>query len=61
MLGSVLLTFLLQLSVIYVPSLQTIFKTTALPMGELLSCLLLSTVVFRAVEAGKLISRLRKP
>ena len=57
MLGSVLLTFALQLAVIYLPPLQTVFKTTALSIGELLSCLLLSTVVFWAIEVKKLLWR----
>jgi Ca2+-transporting ATPase len=61
LLGSVLLTFLLQLAVIYLPPLQAIFKTTSLPIGELLWCLLLSTIVFWAVEAAKLLSRARHP
>ncbi|MBT4865035.1 MAG: cation-translocating P-type ATPase [Planctomycetaceae bacterium] len=57
MLGSVLLTFTLQLAVIYLPPLQAVFKTTALSMGELLSCLLLSTIVFWAIEAKKFLWR----
>ena len=61
LLGSVLLTFLLQLTVIYLPPLQTVFKTVSLSIGELLWCLLLSTIVFWAVEAAKLRSRLRNP
>lgn len=55
MLGSVSLTFMLQLAVIYLPPLQSVFKTTSLSLGELASCLLLSTVVFWAVEAAKLL------
>ncbi len=59
LLGSVLLTFLLQMAVIYLPPLQVAFKTTSLTLGELLACLLLSTTVFWAVELQKLISRRR--
>jgi len=57
MLGSVLLTFSLQLAVIYLPPLQAVFKTAPLSFGELLLCLLLSTVVFWAVEAKKMLQR----
>ncbi|PWH20863.1 MAG: ATPase [Ardenticatenia bacterium] len=53
MLGAVLLTFVLQLAVVYVPFLQDIFKTVALPVEDLLISLVLSTVVFWAVEAEK--------
>ena len=57
LIGSVALTFGLQLAVIYWPPLQSILKTTALTGGELLLCLVLSTVVFWAVEAKKLLLR----
>ena len=60
LLGSVLLTFALQMSVVYLPPLQEVFKTTSLSIGELLACLALSTVVFWAIEAVKLIARVRK-
>lgn len=53
MLGAVGLTFVLQIALIYVPSLQTLFYTTALKLPELLLCLLLSTIVFLGVEAHK--------
>ncbi len=36
LLGAVMLTFVLQLAVIYVPFLQELFKTNALPLDELL-------------------------
>lgn len=57
MLGSVLLTLVLQLAVIYVPFLQTLFKTTALPPLELAISLLLSTAVFWGVELEKWLVR----
>jgi Ca2+-transporting ATPase len=57
LLGAVLLTFVLQLAVIYVPFLQNLFKTTALSAGELLLSLVLSTVVFWGVELEKWLLR----
>jgi Ca2+-transporting ATPase len=53
LLGAVLLTFVLQLAVVYIPLLQGLFKTIALPPGDLLISLLLSTVVFWGVELEK--------
>ena len=53
LLGAVVLTFVLQLATIYVPSLNPIFKTEPLSRGELALSLLLSTVVFVAVEIEK--------
>ncbi|MGB3713232.1 MAG: cation-translocating P-type ATPase [Candidatus Promineifilaceae bacterium] len=53
MLGAVLLTFILQLAVIYLPFLQRLFKTEALSGYELLICLVMSTVVFWATELEK--------
>ena len=57
LLGAVLLTFVLQLGVIYVPFLQELFKTSALSLGELLLSLVLSTVVFWGVELEKRLMR----
>jgi len=57
MLGTVLLTFGLQLAVIYVPFLQAIFKTQALSASELAISLVLSTAVLWGVEIEKLIMR----
>ncbi|MDO9094868.1 MAG: HAD-IC family P-type ATPase [Rubrivivax sp.] len=53
LLGAVLLTFILQLAVVYLPFMQEIFKTTSLPPGDLAVSLLLSTVVFWGVELEK--------
>jgi len=60
MLGAVLLTFLLQLAVIYLPFLQRAFETKPLSATELAISLLMSTVVFWAVEIGKWLRRRRK-
>jgi Ca2+-transporting ATPase len=57
--GAVMLTFGLQMAVLYVPALQPIFKTQALSLNELLFCLGLSSVVFLAVEIEKWVRRRR--
>ena len=61
LLGSVLLTFVLQLAVIYWAPLQSIFKTSSLSLVELLACIAISSVVFWAVELQKLVCRRRSP
>ena len=43
---AVLLTFALQMATIYVPALNTIFKTAPLTAGELCITILLSSIVF---------------
>ena len=53
LIGAVVLTFALQMAVIYVPFLQNIFGTTALTFGQLLLSLGLSTIVFIVVELVK--------
>jgi Ca2+-transporting ATPase len=57
LLAAVTLTFILQMVVIYAPPLQKIFQTSSLSGGELIVCMLLSTVVFFAVETAKWIRR----
>jgi Ca2+-transporting ATPase len=57
LLGAVLLTFVLQMAVLYVPWLNWIFKTEPLRVTELLLCLALSSVVFVAVEIEKAVRR----
>ncbi|MFZ3072788.1 MAG: cation-translocating P-type ATPase [Thermodesulfobacteriota bacterium] len=59
--GAVLLTFTLQLALIYVPFLQPIFKTEALSFGELMFALALSSVIFTVVEAEKFFKRKFSP
>ncbi len=57
MLAAVLLTFVLQMAIIYIPFLQDIFDTQSLSFQELMISLLMSTVVFWAVEFGKWLRR----
>jgi len=59
LLGSVLLTLVLQMTVIYAPFLQAVFDTTALTAGQLGMSLALSSVVFVVVEISKAIGRHR--
>ena len=59
LLGAVLLTFVLQLAVIYVPFLQDLFNTAALSAGELALSLVVATLVFWGVELEKLVLRRR--
>ncbi len=55
LIGAVLLTFLLQMAVVYVPFLQDIFNTASLSLEHLLICLGLSAIVFVVVEASKIV------
>jgi Ca2+-transporting ATPase len=57
LLGAVLLTFVLQMAVVYVPFLQNLFRTAPLSAGELVLSLVLSTVVFWGVELEKWLMR----
>lgn len=53
LIGAVLLTFALQIAVIYVPFLQNIFRTKSLTLIELIICIGLSSIIFWAVELEK--------
>ncbi|MFP4101174.1 cation-translocating P-type ATPase [Coleofasciculus sp.] len=53
LLGAVVLTFLLQLAVVYVPFLQDIFNTTGLSLYDLGISLAMSTIVIWAMELDK--------
>ncbi len=53
LLGAVLLTFFLQMATIYIPVLNPIFRTAPLTVGELAVTLVLSSIVFIAVEIEK--------
>jgi len=53
LLASVLLTLLLQMATIYIPALNSVFKTEPLTAGELFLVFGLSSLVFVAVEIEK--------
>ena len=55
--GAVLLTFLLQLAIIYLPFANETFKTQPLNWRELLICIGISAIIFHAVEAEKWIKK----
>jgi Ca2+-transporting ATPase len=55
--GSVLLTCVLQIAVIYVPVLNPVFHTQPLTAMELLVCVALAAVLFHAVEMEKWIRK----
>lgn len=57
LLGSVLLTLVLQLGLIYLPFAQKIFDTVPLNFSELIICLVISASVFVGVEIFKYASR----
>ena len=59
LLAAVLLTVFLQLALIYLPPLQGVFRTTALPAGDLMMSLTLSASIFCAVEFEKWLLRRR--
>ncbi len=57
LLGAVVLTFGLQMAVVYIPFLQTVFQTTALSAIDLALSVALSGIVFGAIELEKLLIR----
>ncbi len=57
LIGALLLTFALQMAVLYVPWLNPIFNTEPLSLDELAACLALSSVVFVGVEIEKALVR----
>jgi Ca2+-transporting ATPase len=60
LIGAVLLTFLLQLGVIYLPAANEIFKTQPLSLQELLVCIGAAAILLHAVELEKWIKRLAR-
>jgi len=57
---AVLFTFILQMAVVYLPFMNTIFKTNPLSWEELGICFGVSVIVFHAVELEKWIKRFYK-
>jgi Ca2+-transporting ATPase len=53
LMGAVLLTFILQLAITYLPFLQTVFHTTTLTAGELFTCIAVASTVYFALEGEK--------
>jgi P-type Ca2+ transporter type 2C len=57
LLAAAIVTFWLQMAVIYVPILQTVFQTTSLSAINLTLCLVLSSIVSWAIELEKWFAR----
>jgi Ca2+-transporting ATPase len=57
LLGTVVLTAALQLALVYVPALQSLFRTSALTLTELSLCIAIALLVFAAVEIEKVFLR----
>jgi Ca2+-transporting ATPase len=57
LLGAVVLTFALQMATLYIPFLNPIFKTEPLSLNDLILVVVLSSVVFVAVEIEKVFKR----
>ncbi|GAB4426741.1 MAG: hypothetical protein Kow00106_22870 [Anaerolineae bacterium] len=57
LLGAVVVTLVLQLGAVYLPFFNDLFGTNPLTLGQLVLCLVLSTVVFWVVELEKLLMR----
>ena len=60
LLGAVVLTFGLQMAVVYLPFMQRLFETSALSATDLAISLIVSTIPFSAVELQKLLARRRE-
>jgi Ca2+-transporting ATPase len=61
MVVAVLLTFVLQMALIYLPFLQRFFRTVALDASHLLVSLVASSLIFIVVELTKWVDRRRHP
>jgi Ca2+-transporting ATPase len=60
LIGSVLLTLILQSCITYIPFLNPIFKTEALTVHEFIIVGAASALVFVAVEIEKIVKRAKK-
>lgn len=56
---AVLSTIILQLSVIYIPSLEKVFSTVPLSLSQLLLCVVVSSSLFFFIELDKYIRRIK--
>ncbi len=61
LLGAVVLAFVLQLLAIYTPFFQRFLETEALPLADLAIAVVLSTIIFWAVEIEKWMARRNSP
>ena len=61
LLGAVCLTVILQFALVYVPFLQSIFRSRPLPLPDLALTVVLSSVVFVAFEIEKWSRRVNQP
>jgi Ca2+-transporting ATPase len=57
LMAAVVFTFLLQMAVIYLPALNSVFHTDPLPLFDLVACILISSVVMIAIEIEKWLIR----
>lgn len=57
LIGAVIITLVTQLIAVYAPFFNGVFNTTPLTLEQLAICLILSTIVFWAAEAEKLLVR----
>ena len=57
---AVILSIILQLAVVYIPFLQTAFKTVSLPPQDFIIAMVLSSIIFWAVELEKWVVRRKK-
>ena len=60
LIGSVMVTILLQVAITYVPFLQSVFKTESLSLHEFVLVGVGSILIFAAVEVEKLVKRKTK-
>lgn len=60
LIGSVLLVFIVQLGVIYLPFMNTVFNTQPLNMKELAICMVPPLIIFHCVELEKWFKRFKK-
>jgi P-type Ca2+ transporter type 2C len=60
LLGAVVLAFVFQMATVYIPVLNPIFRTQPLSLSQLIATLLISSLIFVAVELEKWVKRYRE-